>query len=199
MCWKRSSAVSNSIAYLSRRSTRTPKELFHTPLKKHLPRDRSQRNASSSFDVRANKTFQIRIDLVSHLCYLLGRRPPVIKSKRIAAKRSVRKHALSASEKPSIPKKTTSVLRRKMVQGRAKEEVPRDKSAVPRLRSQSESSGQISSGESSAKRCVRVMHVIGTCSVCRGFCDVVHLLGDKRARCGQCCPVCATRTEKAGG
>jgi hypothetical protein len=121
-----------------------------------------------------------------------------MRNKRILAKRSMRKHTLSASGKPAMPKKTGSASRQKMEQRRAKEEVSRGKPAVPHIRTQSESSGRISSDEVNAKRCVRVVHVIGTCSVCRGFCDVVHLLGDKRARCGHCCPVCVTRTEKAG-
>jgi hypothetical protein len=102
------------------------------------------------------------------------------KQEKNPVKRRIRKHVPSAIREPSMPKKKTgNASRRKLAQRRGKQEVSRDEPAMPRIRSQSE-----------AKRCVRVMHVIGTCSVCRGFCDVVHLLGDKRARCGQCCPLC---------
>src|SRR3982751_2003879 len=41
-----------------------------------------------------------------------------------------------------------------------------------------------------AQRCVRLTHVVGCCSVCGRYGTVVHLLGDERARCVQCCPVC---------
>jgi hypothetical protein len=40
------------------------------------------------------------------------------------------------------------------------------------------------------KRCVRLVHVAASCSVCGCSCDVAHLIGDKRARCLRCCPVC---------
>jgi hypothetical protein len=146
---------------------------------------------SASGPGRRYKTFQVCIDLTFRLCYVWRCTPPVTRNKTIPAKKSARKHAPSASGKPTMPeKKTGTASRRKTEQRRAKEEGSRGKSARPRIRSQSESLGRISSDEANAKRCIRVMHVIGACSVCRGFCNVVHLLGDKRARCGQCCPVC---------
>jgi len=44
-----------------------------------------------------------------------------------------------------------------------------------------------------AQRCVRLTHVVGSCSVCGRYGTVVHLLGDERARCAHCCPVCHPR------
>jgi hypothetical protein len=112
------------------------------------------------------------------------------KQEKNPVKRRIRKH-VPAIREPRMPKKKTgNASRRKMAQRRGKREVSRGEPAMPRIRSQSESSERISSDKIEAKRCVRVTHVIATCSVCRGFCDVVHLLGDKRAHCGQCCPLC---------
>jgi hypothetical protein len=41
-----------------------------------------------------------------------------------------------------------------------------------------------------AGRCVRLRPVIAQCSLCGSPADEVHLVGDRRARCEQCCPVC---------
>jgi hypothetical protein len=52
------------------------------------------------------------------------------------------------------------------------------------------SDGRESEPKLTARRCVRLRPVIAHCSVCGGPADEVHLTGDRRARCVQCCPVC---------
>ena len=49
-----------------------------------------------------------------------------------------------------------------------------------------------------APRCVRLSHVVGSCSVCGRYGTVVHLVGDERARCLQCCPVCQAGKTASG-
>jgi hypothetical protein len=49
-----------------------------------------------------------------------------------------------------------------------------------------------------APRCVRLTHVVGSCSVCGRYGTVVHLVGDERARCLQCCPVCQAGKTASG-
>ena len=53
------------------------------------------------------------------------------------------------------------------------------------------SGGRASEPKLTARRCVRLRPVIAHCSLCGSPAHEVHLIGDRRARCVQCCPVCS--------
>src|SRR3982751_2900442 len=69
-------------------------------------------------------------------------------------------------------------------------EIRPEQAGVRALPIRSELSGGVhfSCDAQGAKRCVRLTHVTAFCSVCGGWDRVVHLMGDKRARCVHCCP-----------
>ena len=111
----------------------------------------------------------------------------------IPAKRSIQEHLPSAPAEVATPKKKAgNSSARMLTERKANGEVSRGKPARP---SQSELFTEIHSfpEAQSAKRCVRLTHVSAACSACGRYGDVAHLLGDKRARCGHCCPVCRLR------
>jgi hypothetical protein len=128
----------------------------------------------------------------------------VTKSNGKSPESSNGKSVLSSAAESAIPRKRRSSARPRSAtpsQPRANEvtlgnRFVDDEGGVGRLPIQSEFLSERSHSSSNAhslNRCVRLTHVAGDCSVCGGFCHVAHLIGDKRARCASCCPVCNQR------
>jgi hypothetical protein len=151
---------------------------------------------------RRNKTFRFTIDLTSCLCYVLkAARPPVTTSKRTLTKSGSRKSVRLSTTEPAAKKTSTARPRSaspsqqranaaRVANGSAP---PREERGVRRRPSPPEllSAGIRSSPDAhGGSRCIRLTHVAAACSVCGRFCTAAHLMGDKRARCAHCCPVC---------